>query len=145
MHGREVPPGDASLYLRAPCLAPRCPREADRLVEHSLSCTISRERIARHNHMRKVLFEMARQANLNLVQETANLLPDSNNRPADLFLPNFTNGRGTCIDFTCTNSLQEATMVGCVDNGECTAEGAQLEVGQVCRQVHSGGGWPSCP
>ena len=67
--------------------------------------------------MCQVLFETPRQANLAPVLEMAGLLRDSDDRPADIFLPHFTNGRGACMDFMCMNLLQEATMVGCADDG----------------------------
>ena len=79
------------------CPAPRCPREADKLGDHSLSCAIGGERIARHNHVRQVLYETARQAKLAPVKELAGLLPNSDNRLADVFLPHlFKNGDLHC-------------------------------------------------
>ena len=77
--------------------APRCPREADELGDHSLSCRIGGERIEQHNHVLQVLYETARQANLAPVKEFAGLLPNFDNRLADVFLPHlFKNGDLDC-------------------------------------------------
>ena len=93
----------------------------------TLSCAIGGERIARHNHVCQVIFETARQANLTPVTEMAGLLRNSKDRPADVFLHHFTNRRGTCVDFTCTNSLQEATVAGCADEGAYAVQKAHKQ------------------
>merc|ERR1711867_214356 len=39
-------------------------------------------------------------------------------RPADVFIPQWTNGKGTCLDITVTNPLQDATYVQCAEAGD---------------------------
>ena len=39
-------------------------------------------------------------------------------RPADVFIPQWTNGKGTCLDITVTNPLQDATIAQCAEAGD---------------------------
>ena len=39
-------------------------------------------------------------------------------RPADVFIPQWTDGKGTCLDITIINPLQDATVVQCVMEGD---------------------------
>ena len=106
------------------CPALGCRGVADGLGDHSLSCAIGGERIARHNHARDVLFQAAVQAGLAPVREAPGLLPGAGQRPTDVFLPAWANGKGACLDFTCTNPLQTATVARCAEEGAYAVEKA---------------------
>ena len=69
---------------------------------HSSTCP--GEHVSAHNAIRDFLETEARRAHLRPVVEKTNLLPDSKQRPADVFLPNFANGKGACVDVTIVSS-----------------------------------------
>ncbi len=54
--------------------------------------------ISRHNAIRDVVFNAAQSAALGPSKETPGLVPDSASRPADVLLPNWTNGRPAALD-----------------------------------------------
>ena len=39
-------------------------------------------------------------------------------RPADVFIPKWTDGKGTCLDITIINPLQDATVAQCAVEGD---------------------------
>ena len=93
--GKEV-------YSRAgPC--PACLRPSDPRGDHAMSCGTGGERIARHNHLRDALFEMAVSAGLGPTKEGRFLLPGDDWRPADVFIPYGAGGRDAALDMTVVN------------------------------------------
>ena len=99
------------VYRRAgPC--PACLRPSDTYGDHAMSCGTGGERIARHNHLRDALFEMAASAALAPTKEGRFLLPGDDRRPADVFIPYWAGGRDAALDVTVVNPLQAATMAG---------------------------------
>ena len=54
---------------------------------------------------------MAAAAVLNPVKEGRFLLPGNDRRPADIFLPNWAEGRDAALDVMVINPLQQATVV----------------------------------
>ena len=92
--------------------------------DHSLSCGIGGERIARHNNVRDCLFQAAQQAGLAPQREVPGLLPPSEDRPADVFLRGWSSGKSACLDFTATNALQAATLEGCAEDGSFAVDRA---------------------
>ena len=95
---------------------------SDRLGDHAIACGSQGERILRHNSMRDILFQTALQAGLCPAKEEQALIPGKNYRPADVFLPNWRNGRSTCVDITIVSSLQQALVEKAADS-----PGAALE------------------
>ena len=77
-----------------------------------MSCGTGGERIARHNHLRDALFEMAVSAGLGPTKEGRFLLPGDDRRPADVFIPYWAGGRDAALDVTVVNPLQAATLAG---------------------------------
>ncbi len=59
---------------------------------HQVGCGGNSDRISRHNAIRDVVFNAAQSAALGPSKETPGLVPDSASRPADVLLPNWTNG-----------------------------------------------------
>ena len=87
-----------------------CPNQSDVKGDHAISCGYEGERIARHDHLRNALYASCVQACLGPSREDRALIPGSNNKPADLLIPNWTGGKDTAIDLTVVNPLQ-ATLV----------------------------------
>ena len=67
-------------------------------------------RIAKHNHLRDAIFAAAQQALLGPLKEPDGLLPGSDDRPGDIVLPFWDNGRDVCLDVTVV-SPQQAALV----------------------------------
>ena len=102
------------------CPMANCQGFGDKYGDHSISCAINGERIAKHNHVRDAIYAAAAQAALGPRKEPAGLLPGSDDRPADVLLPYWTNGKDAALDISIVNPLQQAL------------------VGQVAREGDSG-------
>ena len=92
------------------CPMPRCHRVNDIRGDHAISCAVGGERIAKHNHMRDGVFQAAVQAGLGPSKEPEGLLPGCDDRPADVLIPFWTQGRDTALDITVVNPLQCALL-----------------------------------
>ena len=110
----------------AQCPMSRCRLVSDILGDHAISCGIGGERIARHNHVRDAVFQTAVQAGLGPVREPAGLLPGSDDRPADVLIPFWTNGQDTALDVTVVNPLQAALVVRTSQEGQSAVESAHM-------------------
>ena len=88
-----------------PCPASRCKANSDVFGIHAISCAYGGERIAKHQHLRDAVFNAAVQANIGPVREADGLLPGSNDRPADVLLRYWHQGRDACLDVTVVNPL----------------------------------------
>ena len=89
---------------------PACSRLSDTAGDHAISCGSEGERIARHNHLRDVLFHTAVSAALAPSREDRALLPGTDARPADVMIPHWTGGRDTALDVTVINPLQSSLV-----------------------------------
>ena len=76
-----------------------------------MNCGYQGERISRHNRLRDQLHRTAVEAGVGPTKEEAALIPWTELRPADVFIPAWTNGKDTALDITVINPLQEATIV----------------------------------
>uniref|UniRef100_A0A1X7TH43 Uncharacterized protein n=1 Tax=Amphimedon queenslandica TaxID=400682 RepID=A0A1X7TH43_AMPQE len=86
-----------------------CPlytRACDSLGDHSVACGGNGDRILRHNTLRDVLFTAAQAAALSPRREVPSIVPGSYSRPADLYLPNWSQGKPAAMDVTVISSLQ---------------------------------------
>ena len=93
-----------------PC--PACLQFSDSLGDHALCCGHYGERITRHNRIRDHIFSVAVAAALGPVREGRFLIPGTDRRPADVFIPRWSGGRDAALDVTVINPLQEATVQG---------------------------------
>ena len=91
-----------------PC--PACHKQSDKLGDHSLCCGHQGERISRHNRLRDTLHDIAASAALGPLKESRFLLPGSDRRPADVFLPSWAAGQDAALDVTVVNPLQGALV-----------------------------------
>ena len=77
---------------------------------HAVVCDCSGDRIKRHNAIRDCLFDSCVAACWAPVKETPFLLAGSSERPADIFIPNFSHGKGLVIDTAVTCPLQRTSL-----------------------------------
>jgi len=87
-----------------PCTA--CGEDSDVFGDHAVGCGKEGERIFRHNVLRDALYQTAKQASLAPAKEQSALLPGSQAKPADVFIPGWANGRDAALDVTVVSSLQ---------------------------------------
>ena len=86
-----------SVYWLGICICPEgtcsnCGLQVDPFGDHHLSCLGSGDKILRHNSLHNVLFSAARLAALSPQLEAPLLIPTSNSRPADVYLPTWNHG-----------------------------------------------------
>jgi hypothetical protein len=93
-----------------PC--PACLQPSDRFGDHALCCGFGGERITRHNQLRDALYDTAASAALGPVKEGRFLLPGSDRRPADVYIPSWSGGLDCALDVTVINPLQKETIAG---------------------------------
>ena len=103
---------------------PACHVTNDIMGDHAISCAIGGERISKHNHVRDAIFKAAVEAGLGPVREPDGLLPGSDDRPADVLIPIWTEGRDTALDITVVNPLQQALVARASEEGDSAVEHA---------------------
>ncbi len=106
------------------------------IIDHQVGCGGNSDRISRHNAIRDVVFNTAQSAALGPSKETPGLVPDSASRPADVLLPNLTNGRPAALDVHVISPLQSLTL-----SEAARTQGHALQVG-VQRKLASN--LPNC-
>ena len=89
-----------------------CSRQADSFGDHQVGCGGNGDRIHRHDSIRDGFFSAAQSAALAPRKEVPSLIPASNSRPADIFLPNWSRGRPAAIDVTVISTMQPLTLAG---------------------------------
>ena len=87
-------------------LCKACNKESDKFGDHAVGCPFEGERIYRHNSLRDCVHSTAKTAALSPAKEEASLLPGSADKPADVFLPGWANGRHAALDVTVVSPLQ---------------------------------------
>ena len=100
--------GMAQYPVEGPCTA--CAAPSDRFGDHSVGCGFQSERNSRHNSLRDALFQTAQQAVLSPRREELFLIPGGLQRPADVFIPNWTAGCDTALDVTVISPLQKSEV-----------------------------------
>ena len=118
--GLAFPPREFRVILRhslglqlysAPRSCPACNNsQLDVWGIHSVSCSSGGDRIGRHNAVRDALFHVAQAAAFSPTLETGHNLPDSQRRPGDITIPNWSRGRPAAVDVTVTSPLQISTI-----------------------------------
>ena len=72
-------------------ICPACATPMDVYGDHSLACSTENERICRHDALRDAIFEQASHAGLFPKKEARSLIPDSQRRPGDIYIPHWRN------------------------------------------------------
>jgi hypothetical protein len=101
-----------------------CHAHNDVFGDHAIACATDAERIARHDHLRDVLFQAAQTAALAPVRERRDLFPYDNERPADVYIPMWTQGRDAALDVTVISPLQAAEVRRAAANAGAALETA---------------------
>ena len=96
--------GDLVFLAAAECPMRRCCAKTGNLGDHPISCGISGERIAKHNHVQDALFQAAQQAGLAPVREQEGLLMGSSDKPNNILFRGLLAGHYTCLNVTATKA-----------------------------------------
>ena len=88
---------------------PACGADSDIMGDHGLVCGTGGERIARQNALRDAIHDTAASAGLAPRKEGRALLPGTNQRPADIFIPGWAGGRDAALDVMVTHPLKSGT------------------------------------
>ena len=78
--------------------------------DHAIACHGRGDAIARHDRIRDNLVSACSSANLSPVVEKKNLIPESQSRPGDIFVPTWKAGKPAAFDVTVTSSLQSNSL-----------------------------------
>ena len=105
---------------------PVCHSTADCYGDHQVGCGGNPDRIHRHNSVRDALFSAAQSAALAPRRGVPSLIPGTQSRPVDVFLPNWSRGRPAALDITIISPLQHATL-----QGAALTQGHALLVGEA--------------
>ena len=96
---------------------PVCQADADPLGDHQVGCGGNSDRILRHNSLRDAVFSAAQSAALAPRREAPSLVPGSQSRPADIYLPCWKRGRPpAAVDVTVISTMQQSTIQGAAEN-----------------------------
>ena len=87
-----------------------CGVSSDLYGDHHVTCRGNGDMISRHNILRDVIFTTCRTAALSPRKEVPSLIPGSAARPADVFLPVWSQGKPAAIDVSVISSLQCLTV-----------------------------------
>ena len=82
----------------------------DPFGDHQVGCGGNGDRIAWHNTLRNIIYAAAQSAALVPFRETPGLVPGSQARPGDIFLPCWSFGRPSAFDVLVISPLQELTV-----------------------------------
>jgi hypothetical protein len=93
-------------------ICPVCSSAADIYGDHHISCSGDGDRIWRHDAVRDALFVAAQSAALAPLREVPSLIPGTQSRPADIFLPRWTRGLPAALDVTIVSPLQSSLLRG---------------------------------
>ena len=78
--------------------------------DHAIACHGRGDAIARHDRNRDKIVSACSSANLSLVVEERNLIPESQSRPGDIFIPTWKAGKPAAFDVTVSSSLQSNSL-----------------------------------
>ena len=133
---------------------PVCQALADPFGDHHVGCGSNGDRIHWHNSIRDAIFSAAQTAALAPRRELPSLIPDSQARSADIFLPNWDRRRPTALDVAVISTLQQLTLQGAAitlghalaveENRKMTMHASQCQsvgVSFVPIVIESLGGW----
>jgi hypothetical protein len=84
----------------------QCGVQLDTLGYHALTCKSGGDLIYRHNTIRDAINKACLMAGWTPKLEKAGLIENSNDRPADVFIPSFHNGKSCAVDVAVTHALQ---------------------------------------
>jgi hypothetical protein len=122
--------------LDSPSTCPHCRQVFDVYGDHGTTCGSNYSRTRRHDELRDVILGYCSKGALGASPETPRLIPGSLLRPADIFIPNWSMGRGVCLDFSGTSPLLTGNIQGSATthlySASRAAEEKMKKYGEIC-------------
>ena len=78
---------------------------------HASVCLVFGDRIRRHNILRDILHDFCSLAVWGPTKEVPHIFPSSSERPADIFVPNFSLGKDLVLDVAVTCPIQHKHLL----------------------------------
>jgi hypothetical protein len=88
----------------------KCDSVLDEYGYHALTCKHGGDLTHRHNAVRDVILKSCQMAGWSPGSETPGLIANSDERPADIFIPHHTNGKSCAADIAVTHALQPSSI-----------------------------------
>jgi hypothetical protein len=82
----------------------------DSFGDHAVICAQHGDRIRRHNKLRDVVHYAAQAGGLCSRLELSGLFAEDKSKPADVFIEDWSRGRGACLDITVVSPLQKSLI-----------------------------------
>ena len=94
------------------CRALHCSHQQDEMGDHAMHCRDDHGvKGGRHDRIRDKIHKEAQRASLNPTKEMPGLVTGSQSRPADVFIPQWIDGRKIAFDVSVTSPTQEALLL----------------------------------
>ena len=133
------------LRLGLPVLTSRhrcdCQTTPDIFGTHSLCCTKGPERTARHNSIRNVIHQTCIAAGLSASLEPPHLLSNSEHRPGDIFIRDWSCGKSIAMDVTVSCTLQQSNLDKAAAHDRFHAQDADTRKRRLLAKVYDGSGF----
>ena len=105
------------------CRATNCDNPNDALGDHAMHCRDDNGlKARRHDQLRDSIFKEAQHASLDPKKEMPGLILNSQSRPADVFIPNWIDGRKMAFDVSVISPTQEAVLHRAADSAAAANE-----------------------
>ena len=103
--------------------AEHCSRQLDVLGDQTLHCRDDHGmKGGRHDRIRDLIFKEAQKASLSPTMEMPGLVPGSQSRPADVFIPSWVDGKKTAFDISVVSPTQDAIVDRAADYAAAAIE-----------------------
>ena len=111
------------LLTAGECGAANCGRLCDSKGDHAMHCKGDNGlKGSRHDRIRDNIFKEAQHASLNPTKEMPGLVPNSQSRPADVFIANWIDGRKMAFDISVVSPTQDAILHRAADSAAAAIE-----------------------
>ena len=105
------------------CRATNCDQHMDICGDHALHCHDDNGlKSARHDRIRDNIYREAQHASLNPTKEMPGLVPNSQSRPADVYVANWIDGRKLALDVSVVSPTQDAIIHHAADTAAAAIE-----------------------
>ena len=103
--------------------ATNCDFQDDASGDHAMHCHDDNGlKSGRHDRIRDIIFREAQHASLNPTKEMPGLVPNSQSRPADIFVANWVDGRRMAFDVTVISPTQDSVLHRAADRAAAAIE-----------------------